>query len=86
MKFYRDKRFYFWNKIKDNKLNAIHLDGCGYNCIRFLKNGLLCNYKNAAYTESSNYKSFFLNNKLYGNESDFTKESWRRFCKLKTFI
>ena len=86
MKFYKDKNFWYWNKIKDNKLTAIHIDCCGCNCVRFLKNGFLCNYKNAACIQDSNYKSFFLNNNLYGNESEFTKSSWRKFVKLQAFI
>ncbi len=32
------------------------------------------------------YKEFYLNGIRYGNESDFTKESWRRFVKMKTFL
>ena len=87
MKFYKDKRFYYWNKIEGNKLNAIHLDGCVSGCIRFLKSGELCNNKNAAYVQGiSGYKSFYLDGKHYGDENDFTKQSWRKFFKLQAFL
>jgi hypothetical protein len=85
MKFYRDyvnKFFNYWG-ITNNKLTAIH------HCysVTFFKNGLKHNIKNAAYTNGK-YKQFFLNDKCYGYEKDFTKESWHIFAKdniLKPF-
>jgi hypothetical protein len=44
------------------------------------------NYKNTAYSDNYGYKEFFLNGKAYGNQNHFTKETWRRFCKLKAFL
>ena len=83
MKFYNDKgNSYYWCIIFDNKLTAIHSDYCG---IRFFKNGLYHNTKNADYIDNYGYKDFSLNNKSYGDEDDFTKESWRRFVKLQVF-
>jgi hypothetical protein len=85
MKFYRDINNYsFWNKIINNNLTAVY---CRDNIIIFFKNGKQFNSKNAAYIDNDNgYKQFHLNNKLYGNNRDFTKESWRRFVKLQAFI
>ena len=84
MKFYKYKyNFDYFSKIYDNKLNAIYLDS--YFSTRFLKNGVLHNAKNVAYF-CFRYKDFYLNGKVYGNQDDFTKETWRKFCKLKAFL
>ncbi len=85
MKFYKDKKIYdcyFWNKITDNYLTCIYYD---VDSIIFYKNGFFHNNKNAAYIRFDGYKGFYLNNKCYGNENDFTKKSWRRFVKLQIF-
>ena len=85
MKFYADKGFWnLWNKIVNNNLTCIYYDSIA---IRFYKNGLWHNSKNAAYINYSNYKEFYLNGKLYSdNNYDFTKESWRKFSKLQAFL
>ncbi len=83
MKFYRDKyNWYFYDKIRDNELSAIYTQ---YSFIAFIKDGKYSNDKNAAYIEIG-YKDFSLNGKLYGDEKDFTKKSWRKFVKLQAFL
>jgi beta-lactamase class D len=82
MKFYRDKRFYYWNKIKDNKLNAIHSHS---NLTRFYRNGVEHNSRNASHVMNDSIEEFYLDGKCYGNESHFTKKSWRRFVKMQVF-
>ncbi len=83
MKFYNDKiNSYYWSIIFDNKLSTIH---CDYYGIRFYKNAMDHNTKNAAYIRHDGYKQFWLNGKYYGNEDDFTKKSWRKFVKLQVF-
>ncbi len=89
MKFYIDKKNNdYWNKTKNNKLNIIYCFFISINhCfVEFYKNGSLYNHKNAAFVKADGYKSFCLNNKLYGTQNDFTKESWRRFVKLQAFL
>ena len=85
MKFYKYNYTYTnsFLKILDNKLTAIY-STC--NGIRFYKNGSYHNTKNNAYTELDNYKEFYLKGKYYGGQNDFTKQSWRRFCKLQIFL
>jgi hypothetical protein len=91
MKFYIDKyknNFYYWNKTRINKLNAILNSKNALNyakCVYFFKNGKFHNTKNAAYIEINGYKQFFINGHCYGY-NDFTKKSWRRFVKLKAFL
>jgi hypothetical protein len=80
MKFYR---YFNYNKGRVNKLTAIYSDN---NYAIFCKNGKYYNTKNAAYIHNSAYKEFWLNDKYYGNQNDFTKESWRRFTKLQAFL
>jgi hypothetical protein len=80
MKFYKSKNLY---KIRKLSLTAIY-DNFYY--VQFFKNGKNDNAKNAAYIDDSGYKEFYLNGKLYGDEDDFTKESWRRFVKLQAFL
>ena len=92
MKFYKDKdnQFYFYDKIKNNKLTAIIItDSFCYDDIQifFFYNGLTHNEKNFAnFQRFEQEKCFNLNGKFYGNQYDFTKKSWRRFCKLKAFL
>ena len=83
MKFYRDKdNVYYWTKIFDNKLDSIYYNYCS--C--FYKNGRPHNSKNAAYKDNDGYKAFYLNDKCYGYNDDFTKKSWRRFVKLQALL
>ena len=84
MKFYNDKNnSYYWCIIFDNTLTAIHSDSYG---IRFYKNGISHNSKNADYVNYKGYKTFSLNGNFYGYKDDFNKESWRRFVKLQAFL
>ena len=81
MKFYKSKNLY---KIGKFSLTAIY-DNSSY--VEFYKNGKRNNCKNAAiFCIDGYYKDFSLNGKFYGNQGKFTKESWRRFCKLKAFL
>jgi hypothetical protein len=82
MKFYRDRNFYYWVKIVDHELTAIHCE----KGVRFVKNGNFHNNKNAAFIYYSGVKYFYLNEKGYGDHNNFTKKSWRKFVKLITFI
>jgi hypothetical protein len=88
MKFYVDKNtnsyLSFLKKIVSNKLKAICYDE--FDCsVRFYLNGMWHNPKNAAYFDGKN-KNFSLNGKVYSTEKNFTKQSWRRFVKLKAFL
>lgn len=84
MKFYIDKKGtnYFNHIIKKN-ITCIY--STYYNFIRVFANGYANNDKNAAVI-SNNHKEFFLNGIFYGNHLDFTKNSWRKFVKLKVFL
>ena len=84
MKFYRDKfDFYYWGKVYYKNITAIYQSALGV--ILFFKNGLRHNDKNIAYNYDG-YSRFFLNDECYGNQDNFTKESWRRFVKLQAFL
>ena len=84
MKFYRDNyKHIYWCEIKSNKLTAIYCDNI---VIRFFKNSMYHNAKNAAYIRLDGYKEFWLNNKSYHNKYVFTKKSWRRFVKMQAFL
>ncbi len=91
MKFYINNDYNnicpYWEKIIDNKLNAVYstYSSYYYNIIIFYKNGERHNAKNASYN-SIKYKDFYLNGKHYGSKNKFTKESWRRFVKLQAFL
>ena len=82
MKFYKYKQEqYYYNKIRNNKLNAIY----SFDYVMFFKNGLSHNNKNAA--DIIDYsKIFYLNGICYGNNTNFTKQSWRIFVKLQAFL
>ena len=82
MKFYKDKYFFYSDKIFKNKLSAIL---CRYRVILFYKKGKLHNTKNGSYIDSK-YKEFHLNGKYYVNNVNFTKKSWRKFVKLQAFL
>ena len=84
MKFYKDG---FHENFYSRKINALKLNSV-YNSsftVWFCKYGIFHNNKNASYI-SNGYKGFYLNNKLYGNQDDFTKQSWRKFVKLQVFL
>ena len=84
MKFYKFiNEVYYLDRIKDYNLTAIYSSSSS--SIQFYKNGLLHNYKNAAYAFIGKYKQFYLNGEYYGNENTFTKKMWRRFVKLQVF-
>ncbi len=83
MKFYKDKingHYSYWHRIYNRKLTAIHSD----ESVRFIKNGRYSNSKNAAFIKYNGVKDFCLDGKSY--KEDFTKESWRRFLKLRAFL
>ena len=83
MKFYRDKyNWNFLNKIEHSELTSLH-QSYSY-IIQFFKNGKLHNYKNASYI-FSDYIEFHLNGTFYGDQDDFTKQSWRKFVKMQIF-
>jgi hypothetical protein len=85
MKFYKYNQLgNYFNIIFYYKLNAIYSYQSG--TVVFFKNGKTHNNKNSAIINPNNYKAFWLNDKCYGTEKDFTKESWRRFVKLQVFL
>ena len=78
MKFYR-------NTIHYNVETCIEQGPTG--AVYFIQKHSLHNVKNAALiSKYLKVKEYYLNGKSYGREYDFTKESWRRFCKLKAFL
>jgi hypothetical protein len=82
MKFYKDKIYWdYLNKIKKQKISSIY---SAKDTIVFFKDGKYYNSKNAAYI-NNRFKAFYLNN-YYGDQYGFTKQSWRRFCKLQVFL
>lgn len=84
MKSYIDKKlFYYWFKIINNKLTVIYCDSYSN---WFFEKGNQHNLKNAAFIRSNGYKVFRLNGYSYGNQGKFTKQTWRRFVKLKAFL
>ncbi len=88
MKFYKEKSTFdavFFNKIFNFNLSAIY---CDSSYCEFFKNGQIHNYKNASIIDFK-FKKYFLNNKYYGCEYEFTKKSWRKFVrelKLQAFL
>jgi hypothetical protein len=87
MKFYTDiiiYKFYYYY-ITSGKLTCIHFDKL-YDSVVFYKNGKKNNCKNASYIGNTGYKQFCLNNKIYGNQNNFTKQTWRKFVKLQAFL
>jgi hypothetical protein len=75
-------RFYI-DKIPNNNSSAIYDISKE---ILFISNGYEHNTKNASYIKNNGYKFFSLNGKCYGDEDDFTKQSWRRFVKMEAFL
>ena len=90
MKFYKDnKSIYYFCKIRNNKLTSIyqeHYYEKETSCVKFFKNGLKHNDKNASYIHIDGYKQFYLNGHFNGYKKDFTKQSWRKFIKMQVFL
>jgi hypothetical protein len=90
MKFYKEYKnsYYYLDKVEYNKLDAIYFSGIE-NVLFFIE-GKKHNNKNAALIHFSANKRFYLNGKLYGkvygNQIDFDKKSWRKFVKLQAFL
>lgn len=85
MKFYLGKiNTSYLAKISANKLCAIFTN-IFFNVVTFFKKGERHNTKNAAIFNKNGNKGFYLNNKCYGNEYHFNKQSWRRFVKMRVF-
>ena len=85
MKFYKYKPFSnYLNIIFNYKLNAIYCYPSG--SVTFFENGKCHNAKNATYIFYDGYKKFYLDGKLYGDKRNFTKQTWRKFYKLKAFL
>ena len=83
MKFYKNN-YYPLIEIKRDRLTCIYIER---HEISFLKNGKFHNTKNYSYINYiSRYEAFYLDGVYCGDENDFTKESWRRFVKLKAFL
>jgi hypothetical protein len=90
MKFYKNDYEDYDGKIIDDKLSAVY-NYCSYDYgyhyfITFYKDGKCHNNKNACYVDDEGVKLFFLNAKEFGNQDNFTKETWRRFIKLQAFL
>jgi len=88
MKFFKlVKTTNYLNKIYINNLTAIYANNFSY--VEFFKNGVGHNAKNASHISKNGRKEFCLNGIYYGNEYDFTKQSWRKFVrelKLQAFL
>lgn len=93
MKFYKDLKYKdikykkiiytYYDYIVYAKLTAI------YTCpfyVEFFKNGLRHNSKNASHIKDDYYKIFHLNSIFMGDSFKFTKQSWRKFVKLRAFL
>lgn len=77
---------FFKNGKEYNDKNAAYISFINKQFILFFKNGNFHNNKNAAFIENTGYKEFHLNDQYYGNNTNFTKSSWRKFIKLQTFL
>jgi hypothetical protein len=88
MKFYKYNDFNQLLKLVNNKFPFIYNYTKFYTA--FYNDGAFHNIKNASYIQFDGIKYFCLNGILYGAQygaqSDYTKESWRRFTKLKAFL
>jgi hypothetical protein len=85
MKFYKDVEYSeHLNKVYSNKLTCIYFNV--FKSVFFFKNAKYHNDKNAAYISMYGTKGFYLNDKLYGNQDRFAKESWHRFVKMQAFL
>jgi hypothetical protein len=83
MKFYKSNYITIFLQASMYKETMICYDNSNF---LFYKNGLKHNVKNAAFIKPDGCKEFCLNGEIYGDQSDFTKESWRRFAKLQAFL
>ncbi len=84
MKFYRYGHYVNSSYLERKKITCIYINN---STIIFFKNGKYHNNKNVAYFNYfNNFKEFWLNGKIYGTEYKFTKQSWRRFFKMQTFL
>ena len=54
--------------------------------VLFYKNGERHNDKNGAHIGLNNFAGFWLNGFWHGYNTNFTKESWRKFVKLQAFL
>ena len=78
----------YMKKIEKKYLTAIYYDLQ----VLFYKDGKKHNSKNGAYVNHFGYKQFWLNGEKHGSNGSsgyctyFTKESWRKFVKLKAFL
>jgi hypothetical protein len=97
MKFYREKFFgrtlrkFYTKHVINNKIKAIiSCKVIGEQAIEvevtFFDKGEFHNNKNAAIYWSDKYKDFYLKSKSYGSAKTYTKQSWRRFVKMQTFL
>jgi hypothetical protein len=85
MKFYKyNHQIDPYVKIINNKLTSVFISF--HKTTMFFKNGKYHNNKNTAFIRYDGYKIFNLNGEFYGYNTDFTKESWRRFVKLQAFL
>ena len=84
MKFYTENQYIYiyFNRIKKYKLTAIYFS----NPIWFFKNGESHNAKNACFVKDNMIKSFDLYGEYYGDQTQFTKKSCRKFVKLQAFL
>jgi hypothetical protein len=86
MKFYVGKMgTSYLAKITTNKLCSIFTH-ISFEIVNFYKKGKRHNVKNAAVSCKNGNKEFWLNDKIYCYEYNFTKQSWRKFVKLKVFL
>ncbi len=84
MKFYKDNsNIVLFNKMKNNNLTYIYSNNT---TVQFIKNGINHNYKNLAYIAFNTIKGFYLYGCYYGDQTKFTKSSWRKFTKLQVFL
>jgi hypothetical protein len=86
MKFYKYinyNKYINANYVETKKITCIYINDY---VVVFFKNGLYHSNKNAAHINNHGHKEFYLNNQFYGDQNNFTKESWRRFVKLQAFL
>jgi hypothetical protein len=84
MKFFVKTKLSFWAKIFYGKKTCVYQ--IKFEAIAFYKNGILNNTKNAAIIYRNNLKSFYIDGVLFSANNKFTKQSWRKFVKLKAFL
>ena len=84
--FRRDGTFYY----KDPECIILHREdgpaieyANGTKC--YIKNGLRHREDGPAVEWNDGYKEWWLNNKHYGSNNDFTNKSWKKFVKTLIF-